>query len=74
MWINRKDYQELVATVDKLNEELKRLSKFSYVVDIKEKGLKKEFIFYQEGKLYQIEAVQIISGGKDIIPIAPVNR
>ena len=65
MWISRKDYQKLVTTVNELNEELQRLSKLAYVVDVKEKGLKKEFTFYQDGKLYQIEAVQIISGGKD---------
>ena len=65
MWVSRKDFQELQNKVKTLHEELKRLSTLSYVVDIKEKGLVKEFTFYQNDKLYKIEAVEIISGGKD---------
>lgn len=65
MWVSRKDFQELQDKVKALNEELQRLSTLAYVVDIKEKGLVKEFTFYQNDKLYKIEAVEIISGGKD---------
>ena len=65
MWVSRKDFQELQNKVNALNEELQRLSTLAYVVDIKEKGLVKEFTFYQNDKLYKIEAVEIISGGKD---------
>lgn len=65
MWVNRKDFQELQNKVKTLNEELRRLSTLAYVVDIQEKGLVKEFTFYQNDKLYKIEAVEIISGGKD---------
>ena len=65
MWVSRKDFQELQNKVNALNEELQRLSTLAYVIDIKEKGLIKEFTFYQNDKLYKIEAVEIISGGKD---------
>ena len=65
MWVSRKDFQELQNKVKTLNEELRRLSTLAYVVDIKEKGLVKEFTFYQNDKLYKIEAVEIISGEKD---------
>ena len=65
MWVSRKDFQELQNKVNALNEELQRLSTLAYVIDIKEKGLVKEFTFYQNDKLYKIEAVEIISGGKD---------
>ena len=65
MWVSRKDFQELQNKVKTLNEELQRLSTLAYVVDNKEKGLVKEFTFYQNDKLYKIEAVEIISGRKD---------
>ena len=65
MWVSRKDFLELQKTVNALNEELQRLFTLAYVVDIKEKGLVKEFTFYQNDKLYRIEAVEIVSGGKD---------
>ena len=65
MWVSRKDFLELQKTVKTLNEELQRLSKLAYVVDFKRDGLKMDITFYQEGKLYKIEAVEVISGGKD---------
>ena len=66
MWISRRDFLELQKTVKTLNEELQRLSKLAYVVDFNRDGLKMNITFYQDGKLYKIEAVEVISGGRDI--------
>ena len=65
MWVDPKDFLELQKTVKALNEELQRLSKLAYVVDFHRDGLKMNITFYQDGKLYKIEAVEVISGGKD---------
>ena len=65
MWVSRKDFLELQKTVKTLNEELQRLSKLAYVADFHRDGLKMNITFFQDGKLYKIEAVEVISGGKD---------
>ena len=66
MWVSRKDFLELQKTVSALNEELQRLSKLAYVVDFHSNGLKMNITFYQDAKLYKIEAIEVVNGGKDV--------
>ena len=40
MWISKEKYEDIERRVQKLNEELLRLSKMTYLVDIKTEGIK----------------------------------
>ncbi|MBR3502430.1 MAG: hypothetical protein IKO06_05950 [Alphaproteobacteria bacterium] len=65
MWISKEKYEDIERRVQKLNEELLRLSKLTYLVDIKTEGIKTVFTFCQEDKLFTVETLRIISGEKN---------
>ncbi len=66
MWISKEKYEDIERRVQELNNELSRLSKMTYLVDIKTDGMKMILTFCQEDKLFSIEAVRIISGEENI--------
>lgn len=71
MWISKEKYEDIERRVKELNEELHRLYNLVYLVDIKQDGMKMVMTFCQSDKMFTIEAVRIISGGKDISNLLP---
>ena len=71
MWISKEKYEDIERRVKELNEELQRLYNMAYLVDIKRDGMKMVMTFYQGDKMFTIEAVRIISGGKDLSNLLP---
>ena len=65
MWINRNKYNELVKTVENLNNELKELAARPQLVDIYNDGIKLVFVLHIDGREYKIETLRIVTGGKD---------
>lgn len=71
MWISKEKYEDIERRVKELNEELQRLYNLAYLVDIKQDGMKMIMTFCRGEKMFTIEAVRIISGGKDISKLVP---
>ncbi|GEM_PF-4321811 len=71
MWISKEKYEDIERRVKELNEELQRLYNMAYLVDIKRDGMKMVMTFCQGDKMFTIEAVRIISGGKDLSNLLP---
>lgn len=71
MWISKEKYEDIERRVKELNEELQRLYNLAYLVDIKQDGMKMVMTFCQGDKMFTIETVRIISGGKDISKLIP---
>ena len=71
MWISKEKYEDIERRVKELNEELQRLYNLAYLVDIKQDGMKMVMTFCQGDKMFTIEAVRSISGGKDISKLIP---
>ena len=71
MWISKEKYEDIERRVKELNEELQRLYNMAYLVDIKRDGMKMVMTFCQCDKMFTIEAVRIISGGKDLSNLLP---
>ena len=71
MWISKEKYEDIERRVKELNEELQRLYNLAYLVDIKQDGMKMVMTFCQGDKMFTIEAVRIIFGGKDISKLVP---
>ena len=71
MWISKEKYEDIERRVKELNEELQRLYNMAYLVDIKRDGMKMVTTFCQGDKMFTIEAVRIISGGKDLSNLLP---
>ena len=61
MWIRKKHFEQLKAEVKKLNEELVQL------LDLERDGMKLVFTIYNEGKVYRIETVPVITGGRAMV-------
>ena len=64
MWISRKKFNELKTAVDALNAELKRIAEKPQLLGIDREGMKLVFNIYDNGKIYKVEAVQVVTGGK----------
>ena len=73
MWISKEKYEDIERRVKELNEELQRLYNLAYLVDIKQDGMKMVMTFCQGDKMFTIEAVRIVSGGKDPKELLPKN-
>ena len=71
MQTNKERLKEIEWPIKELNEELQRLYNLAYLVDIKQDGMKMVMTFCQGDKMFTIEAVRIISGGKDISKLIP---
>ena len=71
MQTNKERLKEIEWRIKELNEELQRLYNLAYLVDIKQDGMKMVMTFCQGDKMFTIEAVRIISGGKDISKLIP---
>lgn len=67
MWIRKKHFEQLKAEIKKLNEELVRIAEKPQLLDVEREGMKLVFTIYNEGKVYRIETVPVVTGGRAVV-------
>lgn len=67
MWIRKKHFEQLKAEIEKLNKELVRIAEKQQLLDIERDGMKLVFTIYNEGKVYRIETVPVVTGGRAVV-------
>lgn len=67
MWIRKKHFEQLKAEIEKLNKELVRIAEKPQLLDVEREGMKLVFTIYNEGKVYRIETVPVVTGGRAVV-------
>ena len=68
MWISKEKYEDIERRVQALNEELQRLSKLTFLVNIETDGKDITFTFCREDKLITVKAKRVQADKEGNLP------